>query len=134
MKESGTCQGRRPVLPEYLDRVLAVFDGPGVAAGDRDGPSPVQVGGDDRQRRDGAQPQDGSELVGGIRDEVAIETQDVRGVIGRPKDRPSCHVGADGVQSKLERGDDAEVPPPPRSAQNRSGCSSGAVISWCGTS
>ena len=68
---------RSSVLAERAEGTLAVLDGSGVAAGHRDGRPEVQLLGDDRQRRDRAEPDDGAELVGRVGDEVAVEAQDV---------------------------------------------------------
>ena len=65
---------------------------------------------DDRQGRDRAEPDDGAELVRRVGEEVAVEAQDVGGVLGRPEQRPGRDDGADRVQREPERGDDAEVP------------------------
>ena len=69
----------------------------------------MQVLGDDRQWRDGAEPDDGAELVGRFGGEVPVEAQHVGGVVGRPEDGPGHHGRADGVEREPERGDDAEV-------------------------
>jgi hypothetical protein len=70
---------------------------------------------DDRQRGDGAEPDDAAKLVGRFGGEVPVEAQHVGGVVGRPEDR------ADTVQSELERADDAEVDLPfARAGRNRS--------------
>jgi len=69
----------------------------------------VQVLGDDREWGDGAEPDDGAELVGRFGDEVPVEAQRVGRVLGRPEDGSGHHGRADGVQRKLERGDDTEV-------------------------
>ena len=101
---------RRPELAERTDGTLPVLDGPGVAAGNGDGRPEVQLLVDDRQRRDRAEPNDVAELVGCVGDELAVEAQDVGGVLGRPEHRPGHDGGADGVQREPERADDAEVP------------------------
>ena len=88
---------------------LALFDGAGVAASDGESRPPVQVLGDDRQRGDGAEPDDGAELVGRFGDEVPVEAQDVGGIVGRPEDGSGHHSRADRVQRELERGDDTEI-------------------------
>jgi hypothetical protein len=62
---------RVPELAERTDRTLTVFDRSGVAAGHGDRRAEVQVVVDDRQRRDGAEPHYGPELVGRVGDEVA---------------------------------------------------------------
>jgi hypothetical protein len=67
------------------------------------------VVGDDRQWGDGAEPDDGAELVGRLGDEVPVEAQHVGGVVGRPEDGPGHHRRAEGMQRELERGDDAEI-------------------------
>ena len=100
---------RCPEPAEGPYRPLALFDGAGVAASDGDSRPPVQVLGDDRQRGDGAEPDDGAELVGRFGDEVPVEAQHVGGILGRPEDRSGHHGRADGVQREPERGDDAEV-------------------------
>ena len=69
----------------------------------------MQVLGDDRQRGDGAEPDDGAELVGRFGGEVAVEAQHVGGVVGRPEDGAGHHGRADRMQGEPERGDDAEV-------------------------
>ena len=65
---------------------------------------------DRRQGWDRAEPDDGPELVGRVGDEVTVEAQDVRGVLGRPEHRSGHDGGADRVQREPERADDAEVP------------------------
>ena len=64
---------------------------------------------DNRQRRDGAEPDDVAELVGRVGDELAVEAQDVGGVLGRPEHRSGQDGGSDWVQPEPERGDDPEV-------------------------
>jgi hypothetical protein len=69
----------------------------------------VQVLGDDRQWGDGAEPDDGAELVGRFCDEVPVEAQHLGGVIGRPEDGSGHHRRAHRMQSEPERGDHPEV-------------------------
>jgi hypothetical protein len=102
-----------PNLAEGPHRALAVVDGAGVAAGDGEAGRQCRCLGDDRQRGDGAEPDDGAELVGRFGDEVPVEAQHVGGVVGRPEDGSGHHGRADGVQREPERGDDPKLPPPP---------------------
>jgi hypothetical protein len=69
----------------------------------------VQILGDDRQRRRGAEPHDRTELVGSVADEVAVEAEDLPGVGRVPEDGPDQDGRPDGVEAELERGDHAEV-------------------------
>src|ERR671918_722923 len=100
----------RPELAERTDDTLTVLDGPGVAAGHRDGRPEVQFLVDHRQRWDRAEPDDVPELVRRVGDELTIEAQDVSGVLGRPEHRSGHDGGADGAQCEPELADDAEVP------------------------
>ena len=70
----------------------------------------MQVLVDHRQRWDRAEPDDVAELVRCVGDELAVEAQDVGGVLGRPEHRSGHDGGADRVQREPERADDAEVP------------------------
>jgi hypothetical protein len=70
----------------------------------------VQLVVDRRQRRDGAEADDGPELVGRVGDELSVEAHDVGGVVGRPEHRTGDDGGTDRVQREPERADDAEVP------------------------
>ncbi len=101
---------RGPELAERTDGTLTVFDGSGVAAGHGDRRPEVEVLVDNRQRRDRAEPDDVAELVRCVGDELAVEAQDVGGVLGRPEHRSGHDGGADRVQREPERADDAEVP------------------------
>ena len=101
---------RFPELAERTDGTLTVFDGSGVAAGHGDCRPEVEVLGDSRPRRDRAEPDDVPELVRCVGDELAVEAQDVGGVLGRPEHRSGHDGGAHRVQREPERGDDAEVP------------------------
>jgi hypothetical protein len=112
---------RRPELAERTDRPLAVLDGPGVAAGEGDGRPEVQLLADTGQRRNRAQPNDVAELVRRVGDEFAVEAEDVGGVLGRPEHRSSRDGWADRVQREPNNLTTPKFPPPPRTAQNRSG-------------
>ena len=101
---------RGPELAERTDGTLTVLDGSGVAAGHGDGRPEVEVLVDDRQRRDRAEPDDVAELVRRAGDELAVEAQDVDGVLGRPEHGSGHDDGTDRVQREPERADDAEVP------------------------
>ena len=112
---------RRPELAERTDGALTVLDGSAVAAGHRDGRPEVQVLVDHRQRWDRAEPDDVPELVGRVGDELTVEPQDVRGVLGRPEYRSGHDGGATGCSANRNELTTPKFPPPPRSAQNRSG-------------
>ena len=101
---------RGPELAEGTDGPLTVVEGSGVAAAHGDGRPEVKVLVDNRQRRDRAEPDDVPELVRCVGDELAVEAQDVGGVLGRPEHRSGHDGGADRVQREPERADDAEVP------------------------
>ena len=101
---------RGPELAECTDGPLTVVDGSGVAAAHGDCRPEVKVLVDHRQRRDRAEPDDVPELVRCVGDELAVEAQDVGGVLGRPEHRSGHDGGADRVQREPERADDAEVP------------------------
>ena len=109
-RRSDQIQERRSELAQRVDGTLAVFDGSRVAAADRDCGPEVKVLVDNRQGRDRAEPHDVAELVRRIRDELAVEAQDVGGVLGRPEHGSGDDGGANRVQGKTERADDAEVP------------------------
>src|SRR5512132_3996016 len=111
----------RPELAERTDGALTCLDGSGVAAGHRDGWPEVQVLVDHRQRRHRAEPNDGPELVGRVGDEVPVEAQDLGGVLGRPEDRSGRDGGPTGCSANRNELTTPTFPPPPRSAQNRSG-------------
>ena len=93
---------RRPELAERADGTLTVFDRPGVAAGDSDGRSEVEVSADSWPRRDRAEPDDVAELLRRVGEEFTVEAQDVGGVLGRPEHRSGHHGGADAVQREPE--------------------------------
>ena len=64
-----------------------------------------------RQRRRPALHDDRHELVGAVRDPVAMESQHLAGVLHRPEDRAGHDVRSQLVEPELELGDDAEVAP-----------------------
>ena len=102
--ESGSDQvhERGTELAERTNDTFTVLEGPGVAAGDRDRRSEVQLVADDRQRRDRSQPDDGPELVGRLGDELSVEVHDIAGVLGRPEHRTGDDGGTDRVQREPE--------------------------------
>src|SRR5262245_35853639 len=95
---------------ERANDTFTVLQGSGVAAAHRDRRPEVQLGSDVRQRRDRAKPDDGSQLIGRVGDELPVEAQDIGGVLGRPEDRAGDDGGAERVQREPERADNAEVP------------------------
>ena len=92
-----------------MEHSLTFLDRTGVAGTDHHDRAPVQILGDARQRRRGAEPHDRAELVGSVADEVAVAAEDLHGVGRVPDDGPGQNGGADGVEAELERGDHAEV-------------------------
>jgi len=61
---------------ERAERLLTVLHRPGVAGTHDHQRAPVQILGDDRERRRGAEPHDRAKLVGSVADEVAVEARD----------------------------------------------------------
>jgi hypothetical protein len=53
---------------------------------------------------------DRHQLVGRVRNPVAVEAEHIGRILHRPEDRPGEHDRPHGMQAELELGDDAEVP------------------------
>ena len=100
---------RRPELLDRAHHLLPVLHRARVAAGDRHDRHAVQLRRDDRERRGHPVDDDRRELVRHVGDPIAIEAQDVRGLLHGPEDRPRHHHGPERVEAELEFGDDPEV-------------------------
>ena len=86
---------------------------------------PVQLLGDDRQRRREPQVAHDADLVGRVGGEVAQEPQHVGATIHRPHEHPGTRsAGRAGAGANSNDVTIPKLPPPPRSPQNRSGFSS----------
>jgi len=64
---------------------------------------------DERKRRCLTVDDDRRQLVGDVRDPIAVEAQDVGRLLHEPVDGPGEHDGTERVEPELELGDDAEV-------------------------
>ena len=91
------------------DDLLAFFDGTDPTRDHRHGWPAVELGRDDRKRRDVPVNDERGELVRRVRDPVAVEAENLRGSLHRPEDRTGEHGRADRIQGELELGDDPEV-------------------------
>ena len=88
----------------------------GPAADDHHDRLPVQLLRDERQRRRLAVDDDRHQLVRRLRDPVAVEAQDLPGLLHRPEQRPCQHLRAERHAAELELRDDPEVAAAPAHA------------------
>src|SRR6266487_6474802 len=65
---------------------------------------------DDGKWRSPTVDNDRRQVVRHIGDPVPVEAQDLRRVLHWPEDRPGQHDRAEGVETKLELGNDPEIP------------------------
>ena len=96
-------------LAQRLDERLALLRVTRVEQREHDDLLAVDLLGEERQRRRLAQDGPHGELVRRLGDEVAVLLQHRLRLGDRVDDQAAQHVGADGVESELEAGDDAEV-------------------------
>jgi hypothetical protein len=98
--------------------------GPRVHARDRDHELAVQVLRDALLGRGVEVQERQAEPLRRFAHRVAIEGQQLAPAADGIQRETAEDLGLERVQPELERGDPPKLPPPPRSAQNRSGCSS----------
>jgi hypothetical protein len=101
-------QGRRQKAPDRLERFLGLLQRPGVAP---DYPTHflvVEMLGKRRPRRHDQEGEETVDIIGCLRDELAIPLHHLRRLVQLPK-HGAAIIGMDGVGLKHERSDDSEV-------------------------
>ena len=91
-----------------MQHLLALVEVAGPAGDHQDERLAVAVLGDERQRRRDLVRREAAELLGRVGDELAVEPEQVAGLVQLEEHRPAVDV-LDRAEPELERRDDAEV-------------------------
>ena len=115
-----------PEFEQWPERGFAGRAGVSVEDNEIEDDLAVQLLGECRDRRDSQKERIALNLLGGGRHEIPVGTEQLRRRVEAVHDLTGQHLRADLVcQPEFEGCDDAvKLPPPPRSAQKRSGFSS----------
>src|SRR5688500_3422823 len=121
LRWSSSATNRCAELPERPDELLPLIRVADPAGDDHDDRLAVELVGHERQRRGLAVEDDRHKLVRRVRDPVAIEAQDLPGLLHRPEDGACQDVRPERHAAELELRDDPEVTAAPAQAPEEIG-------------